>query len=114
MVENTKCLQYYDDSKTYTNSQIEQSIENTRKEFAKKDIKVEIHLNEFGVYVVTFFIQNKDTYFRKIVLNLKKEKEKIQESEVERKQNKKQSRIEKYYGENKYGKYKPTKTYKPF
>ena len=103
MVENVKCLQYYFDSKTYDNMQISRSIEETKREFPKKTIDVKVDLNNYGVYIVTFYIKSKNNYFTKIVSNFKNSRNK-----------KKPSRFERYTGENKYGKYKPTKIYRPY
>lgn len=101
-----KHLQYYFDSKKYTDLEINQSIEETKNEFSKQIENVEVYLNEFGVYVVTFYIHNKKKYFPKVINKINKKRTKNRT---------KKTRLEKYYGDNRYGKYKQSnKTYLPF
>ena len=97
-----KHLQYYFDSKKYTDLEINQSIEETKNEFSKQIENVEVYLNEFGVYVATLYIHNKKKYFPKVINKINKNRTK-------------KTRLEKYYGDNRYGKYKQSnKTYLPF
>lgn len=156
-MKNQKVLENYFDSRIYNNQEIEEAISKTKKEFDKKIVNVDISLNEFGVYVVTYYFKNKENLFQKIVIKIKQrkkkkqilllqeKKQKMQEKQFElhkkeiKKQRKKenkqknhiekakrknktreernkeklQKRIEKYTG-NKYGKYKETKTYRPY
>lgn len=130
---NNKCLEYYMDSKTYSNEEIQKSIDNTKKEFSNKNVKVNIKLNEFGVYIITFSFENKNTFFNRIKLIFKrKEKTKrlmIEEKSInnikstnlptkknkeDKKQEKIKKRFEKYSKNNGYGKYKTTGIYKPY
>lgn len=108
MIQN-KNLEYYLDSRIYTSEEIQKSIEQTKKDFPNKKIEVEIHLNDFGVYIITFKFENKNNYFNKIKISLWK---KFQKNVCLEKRTK--SRLEQYYGENRYGKYKPTQTYHPY
>ena len=88
-----KRLQYYFDSKTYTDEQIEEKIEETKKEFPKRRVDVGIKLNEFGVYIVTFYVEDKETYFTKIMSKYRTKKVKLlKEGNIEKK---KQSRLQK-------------------
>ena len=156
-MKNQKVLENYFDSRIYNNQEIEEAISKTKKEFEKKIVNVDISLNEFGVYVVTYYFKNKYILFKKFVIKIKQrkkkkqmlllqeKKQKMQERQFElqkkeiKKQRKKenkqknhiekakrknktreeknkeklQKRIEKYTG-NKYGKYKETKTYRPY
>lgn len=90
-----KRLQYYFDSKTYTDQQIEEKIEETKKEFPKRRVDVRIKLNEFGVYIVTFYVEDKETYLTKIMSKYRTKKVKLlKEANIEKK---KQSRLQKYY-----------------
>ena len=90
-----KRLQYYFDSKTYTDQQIEEKIEETKKEFPKRRVDVRIKLNEFGVYIVTFYVEDKETYLTKIMSKYRTKKVKLlKEGNIEKK---KQSRLQKYY-----------------
>ena len=90
-----KRLQYYFDSKTYTDQQIEEKIEETKKEFPKRRVDVGIKLNEFGVYIVTFYVEDKETYLTKIMSKYRTKKVKLlKEGNIEKK---KQSRLQKYY-----------------
>lgn len=113
-----KCLEYYMDSKIYSPKEVEENIEETKKDFTNKQIQVEITLNEFGMYIITFYFRNKNTIFQKIRLYLKKKRKKPLLLEEKTKTNKKEkrkntNRLEKYYGHS-YGKYKKTGTYKPY
>jgi len=105
-----KCLEYYLDSKIYSNEEVEQSINETKKEFSDKNIKVNVTLNNFGVYVITYTFENKSTFFNRIKIKFKRKfkKQLLLESG-------KNDRMEKYSGEPyRYGQYKSTGTYKPY
>lgn len=133
-MNTNKYLEYYLDSKIYSNDEVEKSIEETKKEFPNKNIKVNISLNEFGVYVITFEFEKRDTFFNKIkILFMGKKKsskvmiknedsnktiteipQKTRKSKEQRKQEKIQKRFERYSGNNVYGKYKNTGIYRPY
>lgn len=98
-MEENKCLEYFLDSRIYTKEDVQKSIEETKKEFSNKEIKVSIELNEFDVYIVTFKFENKDTYLDKMKINLKNPLVAIAKR-------KHKSRLERYYQE--------TKTYRPY
>ncbi len=121
-----RIVENYFDSKIYSNQEIMQSIEETKKEYSKKIVDVDINLNEFGVYVVTYYFKNQDNIFQKIFIKIKQGRKKnktvlLQERSLvhekmtreERKREKIRKRMEKYSG-NKYGVYKQTRTYKPY
>ena len=158
-----KVLINYFDSKQYNNQEILESVEQTKKEFEKKIINVEIKLNEYGDYVITYYFRTKENFLQKIIIKLKerrksknrlllkeenileqvleseknsnirfkekreknkldnkkdrkvknKKKKKEKKTRKQRQEEKLQKRIEKYTG-NQYGKYKPTKTYRPY
>ena len=121
-----RIVENYFDSKIYSNQEIMQSIEETKKEYSKKIVDVDINLNEFGVYVVTYYFKNQDNIFQKIFIKIKQRRNKnktvlLQERSLvhekmtreERKREKIRKRMEKYSG-NKYGVYKQTRTYKPY
>lgn len=131
-----KVLVNYFDSAKYNDEEILESVENTKKEFDKKIIDVNIKLNEYGVYVITYYFKTKENIFQKIIIkikekrkakkqlllkeenilerNLKKEKsKKIKKTRKQKQEEKLQKRIEKYSG-NKYGKYKQTREYRPY
>ncbi len=65
-MNSNKYLEYFLDSKVYTNEDVQKSISRTMKEFPNKEINVEVELNEFGVYIVTFIFKDKNTFFNKI------------------------------------------------
>lgn len=127
-MKNIKRLQFYFDSKTYTDRQIEEKIEETKKEFPKRRIEVGIKLNEFGVYVVTFYVEDRQTYLTKLMSKYRTKKIKLLTEGNSVK--KKQSRLEKYYsnyqGKNtkynrvnyeeprKYGDWQQSKKYKKY
>ena len=121
-----KIVENYFDSKIYSNQEILQKIEETKKEYNKKIVDIDINLNEFGVYVVTYYFKVSDNIFHKIFIKIKHRKKKnetklLQEksfsfdkkSREERKQEKIKARMQKY-SSNKYGMYKSTGTYKPY
>ena len=121
-----KVVENYFDSKTYSNQEIIKKIKETKKEFSKKIIDIDINLNEFGVFVVTYYFKVSNNIFHKIFIKIKQKKKKnetklLQEKSFsfdkktrkERKQEKIRKRIEKYSG-NRYGEYKETRTYKPY
>ena len=121
-----RIVEDYFDSKTYSNQEILQKIEETKKEYHKKIIDVDININECGVFVVTYYFKVSNNIFHKIFIKIKHRKKKnetklLQEesfsfdkkSREERKQEKIKRRMEKYSG-NKYGVYKETRTYKPY
>lgn len=105
-----KCLEYYLDSKIYSDEEVQQSIYETKKEFSDKNVKVDVVLNNFGVYIITFTFENKNTFFNRIKIKFKKKfkKQLLLESG-------KKDRMEKYSGEAyRYGQYKSTGTYRPY
>ena len=131
-----KVLVNYFDSEKYNDEEILESVENTKKEFDKKKIDVNIKLNKYGVYVITYYFKTKENIFQKIIIkikekrkakkqlllkeenilerNFKKEKsKKIRKTRKQKQEEKLQKRIEKYSG-NKYGKYKQTREYRPY
>lgn len=110
MYQNNKHLEYYLDSRIYSSEEVQKSIDKTKKEFPNKKVKVSIALNDFGVYIITFQFENKNTFFNKIKISFWKKFRKPLLLDKG-----KESRIEKYSGEQKrYGQYKSTKTYRPY
>lgn len=96
-----KCLVYYLDSKKYDYVKVQESIDETKKEYNNKLIEVNVEVNKYGMYVITFFFKNKNTIFNKIRLFFrKKNKPLLQES------NNKE--------EQEYGKYKCGILYHPY
>lgn len=108
-MNQNKYLEYYLDSRIYSSEEIQKSIDETKKEFSNKKVKVSIALNKFGMYIITFRFENKNTFFNKIKIKLWK---KVQKTLLLETVNK--SRLEQYSGENRYGQYKATKTYRPY
>lgn len=101
-MKERKCLEFYYDSKIYNREEIEQNIEETKKEFPKQDIEVAVNLNQWGVYEITFYFNDK-----------KKKKEELPEMLYIFE---KPSKIKKviYQEPKKYGQYKSTRTYRPY
>lgn len=64
-MKQTKCLEYYLDSRIYNPEEVQKSIEETKKEFQNKEIKVEVEINSFGMYIITFYFENKNTFLIK-------------------------------------------------
>ena len=137
-----KVIENYYDSKIYTNSEILEDIKETKKEFSEKKVDVDISINDYGVYIVTYYFKNKENIFQKIMIKIKQRKKKrplldkgikeekniikekiikkeknktknIKKTKEERKKENIRKRLEKYSG-NQYGKYKETKTYRPY
>ena len=92
-MKNIKCLEYYLDSKIYNYESVQKSIDETKKEYNKKEIKVNIELNKYGMYIITFYFNNRNTFFNKIKLYFRKKQKPM--LQTENKNNKHQ-----------YGKYK--------
>lgn len=137
-----KVIENYYDSKIYTNSEILEDIKETKKEFSEKKVDADISINDYGVYIVTYYFKNKENIFQKIMIKIKQRKKKrplldkgikeekniikekiikkeknktknIKKTKEERRKEKIRKRLEKYSG-NQYGKYKETKTYRPY
>ena len=116
-----KIVENYFDAKLYTNQEIIESIEKTKKEYAKKIINVDIKLNEFGVFVITYYFKVSENIFQKIFIKIKQRRKDrkiklLQENNENLEDRNKdiiEKRFEKYSG-NKYGEYKNTGTYKPY
>ena len=101
-MNNSKCLVYYLDSKKYNYESVQKSIDETKKEYSKKHIDVDVQINNFGMYVITFYIKNKNTFFNKIRLFFRrKNKLLLQEKNVKKE-------------ERKYGEYKSGTIYHPY
>lgn len=125
-MNTNKYLEYYLDSKIYTNEEVQKSIDETKKEFPNKNVKVSVYLNEFGVYIVTFEFENKNTFFNRIKIKFKrkqrnklmiegKEKNiKSKKTKEQKVQEKIQKRFDRYSGNNNYGRYKNTGIYRPY
>ena len=105
-MEQTKCLEYYFDSRIYSSEQIQKNINKIKKQFPEKKIKVRLALNDFGVYVVTFEFENKSNYWDKVKIKLISKIKKLLEL--------KKDRLEKYTNNKVYGQYKSTGIYKPY
>lgn len=104
-MERNKYLEYYLDSRIYSSEEVQQSIEKTKKEFPNKKVKVTLSLNDFGMYIITFKFENKNTYFNKIKISLWNRFRKpllLGNGSDKRKT------------EKKYGQYKETRTYRPY
>lgn len=129
-MNSNKCLEYYLDSKIYGDKEVQESIDKAKKEFPNQNMNVSVLLNEFGVYVVTLEFENKKTFFHRIKIFLRKkhndklllagskepQKNKYVEQFFEQENilAKTKERLQKYSGDNKYGKYKSTGSYRPY
>lgn len=114
-----KRLEYYFDSKKYTEDDIQANIEEVKKEFPKQKVKVETTLNNYGMYIITFYFENRNTIFNKISIYIKNKRKPTlllgEGKEISKNKNniKSKNRLEKYSGKQ-YGSYKTTNTYKPY
>lgn len=105
----SKNLEYYLDSRIYSSEDVQKRIEKTKKEFSNKKVEANVYLNTFGVYVITFKFENKNTYLNKIKIGIGR---KFQKTLLLDSGNK--SRLEQYYGKNRYGQYESMGTYRPY
>ena len=121
-MQKLKTVQYFFDARTYSKNQIIENLQTQREQdFFNKTAKINISLNEFGVYVVTYYFKVSENIFQKIFIKIKqRRKDKkirlLQEKNgnlEERKKDKIEKRLEKYSG-NKYGEYKSSGIYKPY
>lgn len=108
-MNQNKYLEYYLDSRIYSSEEVQKSIDKTKKEFPNKKVKVSIALNKFGMYIITFKFENKNTFFNKIKIKLWKKVKKTLMLDTGSKDG-----LEQYSGKNCYGQYKATKTYRPY
>lgn len=74
MMNRNKCLEYYLDSRIYNQEEVQKNIDETKKEFPNKEITVDITINKFGMYVITFYFENKNTIFNRIRIYFKKKR----------------------------------------
>ena len=107
MQQKVKCLEYYMDSRIYTSKQVQENIDETKKQFPDKKTKVTLALNDFGVYVINFKFENKNNYWDKIKIRLKSRLEKMPKINTS-------IGMKDYSKPKVYGQYKQTKTYKPY
>ena len=63
-----KHLEYYMDSKIFSKNEVQKSIDDTKKEFPNKEVEVQVSLNKFGVYVITFTFKNKNSFIKNIFI----------------------------------------------
>ncbi len=75
-MNTNKCLEYYLDARIYNQEEVQKNIDETKKEFQNKKITVDITINKFGMYVITFYFEDKNTIFNRIRLFLKKKSQK--------------------------------------
>ena len=73
-MNKSKCLQYYLDSRIYNQEEVQKNIDETKKEFPNKEITVDITINRFGMYVITFYFENKNTIFNRIRIYFRRKK----------------------------------------
>lgn len=73
-MNRNKCLEYYLDSRIYNQEEVQKNIDETKKEFPNKKITVDITINKFGMYVITFYFENKNTIFNRIRIYFKKKR----------------------------------------
>ena len=108
-MENVKTVQYFFDSKNFNQIEVINNLEKEReKEFENKEAKIDITLNDFGVYVATLTFEKKKKFIKnkenKISKEQKAENEKL--SKYEKLINSQEERV--------YGKYKATKEFRPY
>ncbi len=120
-----KYLEYFMDSRIYSKQDVLNSIEETKKDFETKDVKVNIFLNRFGIYEVIFEFKDKNTYINKMKSWVQENRIKIKSNDMKivkqsdrlqervKKEIKEKERLHRYSG-NRYGMYKETRNvYKP-
>lgn len=102
MIKERKCLEVYLDSTRNGDKEIQRKIKEARKDFPNKEIDIHVSLNEFGVYIIKFDFRNKDNYWNRLKERRNERKTILLEENMLNKNSKE------------YGKYKATKTYKPY
>ncbi len=100
-MNKSKCLEYYLDARKHDYEAIQKSIDQTKKEYCKKEVEVNVHVNKYGMYIITFYFKNKNSFLNKIRLYFKK-KNNLLLSEKNKKY------------EHKYGEYKNGIIYHPY
>lgn len=112
MLKEEKCVEYFFDSKKYNKLQVLENMKKEQLEFERKKAKINIYLNEYGIYVAKLrFLNNELSLINNTIVKKVVEKKKIRNKTKIRKTYK---GYETYNGNNKtYGKYKTTKTYQP-
>lgn len=103
MVQTKKCLEYYFDSRKYSKIDVLNCIKKEKLEYPNKEINMQLHLNEWGIYVIKAqFIDKKEQKEKEY-----RRKKEIQQAKKEEEQALKKERLEKKVLEQ-----KPIKTKK--
>ena len=103
MVQTQKCLEYYFDSRKYSKIDVMNCIQKEKLEYPDKEINMQLHLNEWGIYVIKAqFIDKKEQKEREY-----RRKKEIQQAKREVEQAQKKEKLEKKVLEQ-----KPIKTKK--
>lgn len=124
--DNVRTVELYLDPQQYSEEEIIYNVQQAIQEFANKDVRLNVDINEFGVYVVKIDYIDKDTYLNKL-------KYKIRANRNQRISKKYTDRIKEKisvpanqiliapttdsiptYEKRKYGVYKETKLYRPY
>lgn len=88
-MKNIKCVEYYYDSGQYTKNQLIEIFNKDNEKYFDKIVKMDIKLNQWGVYIVKLEFEKKRKYLQKKLDNMK-----IVQKALVRKQ---PSIIKKYY-----------------
>lgn len=88
-MRNIKCVEYYYDSSQYTKKQLIEIFSKDNEKYFDKIVKMDIKLNQWGVYIVKLEFEKKKKYLQKKFDNIK-----IEPKSLVRK---KPSVIKKYY-----------------
>ena len=112
MKQEGKCVEYYFDSNQYNKDKVIENMEKKQLEFEKRKSKIDIKLNEHGIYVAKLIFLNKELsiFNKKVIFEFinKNKMIKKQKSRNEHKRYKMRNENNKIYGQ-----YKTTKTYQP-
>lgn len=111
-MKKEKCVEYFFDSKEYNKTQVIENMKKEQGEFEKRKAKVEIYLNEYGIYVAQLkFLNNQLSIVNnKMITKIIDKKKKRQKLKI-----RKTFKGYETYQDNgrTYGNYKKTKKYEP-
>lgn len=127
-----KKLMYYLNTEELKNGKLEETIDQTQKDFPNKEVKANIEINEYGVHVITFEFENKNSYFNKISIWFRKKKEQHLKKKMLAEKNRSYNYYDDYlystniirnektqqkinrFSRSKYGQYQSQGNFKPF
>lgn len=74
-MKETKNLEFYFDSNTFSKDILENTLKDVKKDFPKKEIIPNLYKNRFGAYILKIEFADKNNYFAKIKEKRKQKKD---------------------------------------